>query len=148
MTTSEVEKEAPLTFCETLRRDMKIVKDAFKTKVIYRYFAFWFFVALEPSLGASSYFLITDVYGISDTQYGVLVSLSTVSMLLGIAMYQAFLRQYEMRTLQYVSIVLGLFSNTIDLLQFNRVNIKWGISDMVMLSFGSVVINSVSFALT
>ena len=53
-----------------------------------------------------------------------------------------------MRTLQYVSIVLGLFANTIDLLQFNRVNIKWGISDMVMLSFGSIVTASVSFALT
>jgi len=54
-----------------------------------------------------------------------------------------FLKGYEMRTLTYIGLGLAVFGLTIDLLQIFRYNIEWGISDMVVLCFGSSVIYSI-----
>lgn len=61
-------------------------------------------------------------------------------MLAGTTIYQLFLKQYEVRSLAYVSCFIGLLTKLIDMLQIYRVNIKLGISDMTMLCFGSSVI--------
>lgn len=69
-------------------------------------------------------------------------------MLAGTLIYQMFLGGYEMRQLTYIGLALGVFSTFIDLWQILRINIEWGISDMVVLCFGSSVIYAVQFALS
>ena len=69
-------------------------------------------------------------------------------MLIGVAVYQNYLKQYEMRTLQYFGLIFAVIGLVMDLIQIFRYNIAWGISDMVFLSFSSLVLSTISFAIT
>jgi len=117
-------------------------------KVVWQFYLYWLLVGIMPSFSGVSYFLIKDVYKISDLQYGILSVISTLSMLFGVAIYQMWFVKYDFRTLCYISLAVGILSNFVDLLQFNRVNIEYGISDMALICFGSGVIGTFQFAMT
>lgn len=53
-----------------------------------------------------------------------------------------------MRTLFYISTLVSVFGSCVNLFQIFRINIKWGISDMTVLLFGSSVMSAIQFALT
>ena len=104
---------------------------------------YWALSGLGPSFKSISYYWIKDVYKISQVQYGFLITLNTIAMLISVAIYQTFLKQYEMKTLTYAATIIGLAYTSIDLLQIFRYNIEWGVSDMTILIFSSSVLSSV-----
>ena len=62
----ELEEEEPATtFCERVKRDFKIVKENFKTTVVWRFYLYWLLVGLEPSFSGVSYYWMKDVYKIT-----------------------------------------------------------------------------------
>jgi len=69
-----------------------------------------------PQFSGVSYFLVKDIYNISEIQYGILSVLGTIGMLAGVAIYQLCFKTYEFRTLCYISLALGTFSQIVDLL--------------------------------
>ena len=69
-------------------------------------------------------------------------------MVAGTVMYQVLFKNVEMRTLTYASAFLGMFIYMVDYVQAKRWNLELGISDMVLLCFGSSIIYAVEFALT
>jgi hypothetical protein len=89
-----------------------------------------------------TYFQISNVYGIDQEYYGYLGGIGSVSLLVGVIIYHRYLTGFEMRTLQYANAILSLLTLGVDLLQVFRFNVKWGISDFIVLCFGSGVFGS------
>lgn len=79
---------------------------------------------------------------------GQLVVLSTIGFLSSFGMYQMFFKGYELRTMYYVASVITLVGMFIDLWQVYRYNIKYGISDFTLICFGSVVLGTITEAMT
>ena len=78
----------------------------------------------------------------------MLSTISTLAMLSGVAIYQRFFKDHEMRTLQYYCNFLSILSLGVDLAQVFRVNLDYGISDMVVLCFGNAIFGAFAFAMT
>ena len=89
-----------------------------------------------------------EVYKLTQVEYGALTTLSTISMLIGVGMYQRWFRSTEMRTLQYYCNSLGIMVLCIDIFQVLRHNLVLGIPDMALLVFSGTVLDSFQFAMT
>ena len=136
------------TFSGRCKSDYQIIKENMKTPVVYRFYLFWVLVGLIPSFSGMDYYWMKDVYKITQVQYGTLNIVASFSMIAGTYIYQRYLKEKEMKTLFYISTLISVFGLCVNLFQIFRINIKWGISDMTVLLFGSSVLSAVQFALT
>ena len=91
--------------------------------------------------------MIMDVYKISAEQYGYIIVVGSFVSVFGIFIYQTFLKNFEFRHLSYASLVIGIFLNTVSLMQAFRLNLKVGISDFTTLCFSGIIFNATNFAL-
>ena len=73
---------------------------------------------------------------------------STLTMLVGVAIYQSCLKNVEMRTLTYASTLITICYSFIDLAQIYRYNIAWGIPDMYVLLFTASIDSAIEMALS
>lgn len=103
------------TFCGRIKADWKVIKENMKSKVVWRYYLFWVLRGLQPSFGSYQYFQFKEVYKLTQVEYGTLTTLGTISMLIGVWMYQKFFKDTEMRTLQYYCNFLTIGSLFINL---------------------------------
>jgi hypothetical protein len=119
-----------------------------KTRVVWRYYLFWLLKGLEPSFYGLSYYFIKQECEITQVEYGVINVIGSSTLLSGVLIYQVFLRNYEMRTLQYVVAFITIFSLLIDLWQALRYNLQYGISDFWLFCFGGAFFSPLTFAMT
>lgn len=119
-----------------------------KSRVVWRFYLYWFFHGLEPIFGGFSYFYMMDVYKLDSVQYGSLITLSSITMLAGVLIYNQFLKEYEMRTLLYWVNGLGVVLGLVDLWQVKRYNLEYGISDYKLICFGTILFEPINFAMT
>jgi len=89
-----------------------------------------------------------DVYKLDSVQYGSLITLSSITMLAGVLIYNQFLKEYEMRTLLYWVNGLGVILGLVDLWQVKRYNLEYGISDYKLICFGTILFEPINFAMT
>jgi len=76
------------TLLGRLKSDYKIIKENLKTRCVYRYYLYWILAGFIPQFGTFNYYLVKDVYKITQIQYGILIIIGTGAMLLGVALYQ------------------------------------------------------------
>lgn len=101
-----------------------------------------------PSFSGMDYYQIMDTYKITPIQYGYINVITTIVSILGIFIYQIFLKHHELKTLTYWSCGICVFCYTVDLLQALRINIEWGISDFATLCFAGSVGAAIMFPLS
>ena len=110
-------------------KDLTIIKNNLKSRVVWRFYLYWFLHGLEPLFSGFSYYFMMDVYKLDSVQYGSLITISSFTMLAGVLIYNQWLKGYEMRTLLYWVNGIGIFLGLIDLWQVKRYNLEYGISD-------------------
>lgn len=87
------------TFCQRCKKDGKIICHTIKAKAIYRFYLFWLLMGTTPSFGAADYLMVKQVFKLTQVQYSWLYVTSTVTLLIGIFIYQAFFKKWEFRHL-------------------------------------------------
>ena len=89
-----------------------------------------------------------EVYKIDQIQLSRLAVLGSLSFLCSFGIYQAFFKKNELRTNTYIAQTIIFGSMFIDLWQVYRCNLEYGISDYMVICFSSVVVSTVTDALT
>lgn len=69
--------------------------------------------------------------GFGPWQLGILGVTITIFSWLGITVYQLFLSHHSWRSIYVVTTLLGAAFSTLQLLLIFRINVKWGISDLL-----------------
>ena len=128
-------------------QDLKIIKESFKMRAVWRYYLYWMLSGLKPKFQGLYFYQLRDVYGIDQGQYGQLGMIAAFSIVFGSITYQAFLKEKEMRTLTYAYAFCGILINSVNYLQAKRYNLDAGVSDMALLSVGSGFMYATEYAL-
>ena len=53
------------TFCGRLKHDWSVIKKNLTSKIVYKYYLFWFISGFMPSFSGMDYYMIMDVYKIT-----------------------------------------------------------------------------------
>ena len=120
MDESPVERE---TFLERVKKDYKLIKENMKVPVVWRYYLFWLLRGLKPQFAGLDFIQIKTVYNIDDLQYGAISFYTSMSTMIGIAVYHRFFKTFEMKSLYYIVVFIRIVSTSIDLMQARRLNL-------------------------
>ena len=83
---------------------------------VWEYYLFFVINGLKPKFDGMTYIFMKEVYLIEQWQLGIIMILAASSSLLGLVLYQSKFKNYEMRHLQYATVAIGVFLETILLL--------------------------------
>lgn len=76
----------------------------------------------------------------------MLTLLGSVTLLTGTLMYQKFFKEWEVRTMMMLNIIIGFFAIGINLLFVLRVNVYFGINDLVFIVFTNIITDTLNLA--
>lgn len=114
--------------------------EALQVKEIYSIILFMVFYAiLVPNFGAFDYYFMLDVVGITQFQYSMISVLHFVCVFIGSWVFRKFFREYEVRTLIIIEIIIGLCLSPFTMLFVTRKNLEYGISDGFIIIFTDII---------
>lgn len=94
---------------------------------------------LVPSFGSFGYFFMLDVVGVSKFSYSMLTVLGYGCLLVGSQLFNKYFKDQEFRKLIACESVVSLMMAPLSFMFILRINLEWGIPDMVMLIFTDTV---------
>lgn len=98
----------------------------------------------SPSFSDFTYFFLMNVVGISKFMYAMMTLIGQVCQVIGVLMYNQFLKNIEVRTVIFWNVVIAIIGAAISYAFAMRWNLEWGINDYFLLIFTDVVFNSLA----
>lgn len=102
--------------------------------------------ASDPQYGVYWYYFKLNVVEFSKFQYAILDCFGFLTVILGTAYYNMYLKEYEFRTLIRYSIYLSIFGALTNLIWAKRINLDYGISDSIFVVSTDIVLGTLSLA--
>ena len=84
--------------------------------------------------------------GISKFMFAIIIMVGYLCAAVGVLIYEAFLKQTEVRTILFWNVILGIVSSALMYCFAMRWNLEVGISDYMFIFFGDVVLGTVATA--
>ena len=127
---------------EQMTEKMYILWDTLQTKNIWMPMLFLYSFASTPNAGdAFSNFLLGPL-GFTESEYSYLLTVGMLSQLVGAYIYKRWLGEIGWHKLFLVTLVTGSALSATQLILVARLNVQWGIPDMVF-AFGDEIVNDV-----
>lgn len=123
--TSEKDQDVDLS----LRHQLKLLWSFLKTDKIYKPVIFIFFFMITPSYGDAMFYFYTNVLKFNAITIGRLRLIYGIATILGIYLYNNFLKETSFKKIIIVSTILSSFFNMLSLVLVERINLRWGIPD-------------------
>lgn len=99
-----------------------------------------------PSFGEFSYFFQMNVVEFSKFQYAMFNVLGYFSLTMGTIYYNTYLKDHEVRTLLRWACVIGVVGSLLSLIFALRLNLIFGVSDLLTIVFSDVVLGTLGLA--
>jgi hypothetical protein len=123
------------------------MKEAVKEPVIYRTILFTVIcIGFVPSFGEVDYFFQLNVAKITQFQYSLLALIGSFTLFFGTLIYNKWFQEWEVRTVYFIAMCISLVGTLTTLMQYTRMNIKMGISDLTFVIGTNVVTNTLTTA--
>ncbi|CDW81496.1 UNKNOWN [Stylonychia lemnae] len=137
------------TFTEQLKSNLQQLKIAIKMPLIQRTVAYLlicgFFI---PSFSEFGYYFQLNIVQFSKQTYSFLQIFGFVSLLVAVFIYSRYFRDKEISKLILYAQYIHIFGGTVSLLYVLRVNVYYGISDITVIIFSSLVTDTIGLAFT
>ena len=104
-----------------LKRSLRGLLEAFRTRSLYLLGAFLFLYSFSPGFGTPLYFFMTDTLKFSQSYIGMLGAVASAGWIVGAVLYRRLLEGMRLRSLLYLSILLGTASTASFLLLSDEV---------------------------
>jgi hypothetical protein len=121
-----------------------------KIPVIYRTIGFFLLSGLMvPTFSDINYYFVLNVVKFSKFTVSMLSIVGYISLLGGVIMYNKWFKHREIRTLLKYSLILGFFSQIMNLGFILRLNVQWlGVSDVTYILFTTALTDTLLLGLT
>ncbi len=113
----------------SLKHQLSLFWSILKTDKIYKPVIFIFMFMITPSYGDSMFYFYTNVLKFNPITIGRLRLVYGIATILGIYLYNNFLRETSFKKIIIVSTILSSFFNMMSLALVERINLRWGIPD-------------------
>ena len=97
------------------------------------------YALLVPNFGGFDYYFMLDVVGITQFQYSMISVLHYLCMFIGSYLFKRWLKDFEVRTLTVVEVLMGLLCAPFTMLFVTRQNLIFGISDGFIIIFTDII---------
>ena len=123
-----------------IKRNCREIKEGCKIRPIYCVIIYLLITGiLVPSFGSFSYFFMLDVVGISKFAYAMLTVLGYFTLLIGTSLFNRYFKEADYWKLIMCDSLIGMVLAPLSFIFVFRLNVAWGISDMALIIFTSVV---------
>lgn len=113
----------------SLKNQLSLFLSFIKTDKIYKPVIFIFFFMITPSYSDPMFYFYTNVLKFNPITIGRLRLIYGIATILGIYLYNNFLKETSFKKIIIVSTILSSFFNMLSLLLVERINLRWGIPD-------------------
>jgi len=100
----------------------------------------------NPSFGDFTYFFLMNVVGVSKFMFAMIALIGQVCSLIGVLIYENFLKETEVRTVIFMNVIFGIVGAWLQYMFAMRWNLQMGISDYFFLIFTDVVFGAISLS--
>lgn len=100
----------------------------------------------NPSFSDFTYFFLLNVIGISKFMFAMLTLIGQVCQVIGVIIYEKFLKNIEVRTVLFWNVILSIFGAFMSYTLAMRWNLAIHISDYAFLIFTDVVFGAIQMA--
>lgn len=126
---------------------MKGIGNALTRKEIYCLVIYFLLDGLtNPSFSDFTYFFLLNVIGISKFMFAMLTLIGQVCQVIGVIVYEKFLKNVEVRTVIFWNVILSIIGAFLAYMLAMRWNVAIGISDYAFLIFTDVVFGAIQMA--
>ena len=133
------------SFFEDVQRNLHEIQHAFQIKQFYSMILYLFIGGfLVPSFGSFGYYFMLDVVKISKFTYSMLTVLGFFCLFLGTLIYKRFFMEKEYRNLIMMDALISILLAPISFIFILRLNVQWGIPDMLLIIFTDTVSEIIS----
>ena len=141
----EAQTEGQQGFWVDFKRNCREIVEAFTVKEFRN--VILYLVAsglLVPSFGTFGYYFMMNTVGISKFAYAMLTVLGYGCLLLGTQLFNKYFKDKEYRYLIIMDAILTIILSPFTFAFITRLNLEWGVPDMVMIIFTDTVSDIVS----
>ncbi|GKB82842.1 probable folate-biopterin transporter 4 [Tanacetum coccineum] len=140
----EEDESLPLQWFRSLKMAGYSLFKAFRRPIILRPMA-WFFLAQVtiPNLSTVMFYYQTEVLNLDASFLGTARVIGWIGLMLGTFTYNRFLKKIKLRKILMLSHVTLSILTLIDIVLVYRVNVSFGISDEIMVLFGSALSDAI-----
>jgi Na+/melibiose symporter-like transporter len=101
---------------------------------------------ITPSFADFSYFFLMNVIGVSKFMFAMITLIGQVCSILGVILYEKFLKEMEVRTVLFWNVGLTILGAFLNYCFAMRWNVEIGISDYAFIIFTDVVFGAITTA--
>ena len=125
---------------DELKQSLSKIYKALQVKEIHNVI-YWMalYALLVPNFGGFDYYFMLDVVGITQFQYSMISVLHYLCMFIGSYLFRRWLKDFEVRTLTVVEVLMGLLCAPFTMLFVTRQNLLFGISDGFIIIFTDII---------
>lgn len=98
----------------------------------------------NPSFSDFSYFFLLNIVGVSKFMFAMIALIGQVCSIIGVLIYENFLKTTEVRTVIMWNVVFGTVGAWLNYMFAMRWNLDMGINDYVFIIFSDVVFGAIS----
>lgn len=136
----EDQEDSSEGFWSDFKRNCREIKEAFKIREFYSIIIYLIIGGLlVPSFGTFGYYFMLDVVGISKFAYAMLTVLGFVCLLIGTQLFNRCFKEKEYRNMIMMDALITIVLAPMTFIFVLRLNVDWGIPDMVFIIFTETV---------
>ena len=131
--------------CYMFKKNMKQIWWALQRWEIYCLVIYFILDGItNPSFADFSYFFLLNVVGVSKFMFAMIALIGQVCSVIGVLIYENFLKEVEVRTVIMWNVILGVLGAWLNYMFAMRWNLDMGINDYAFIIFSDVVFGAIS----